>query len=83
MLSFINAFNLSLFILFTVLYSYQIFYAFVALFHKVRPTPPASRNHRYAVLIAARNESDLRLIPEALGERQLDVGRQRTLGKIV
>ena len=46
MLSFINAFNLSLFILFTVLYSYQIFYAFVALFHKVRPTPPASRNHR-------------------------------------
>ena len=59
MLSFINAFNLSLFILFTVLYSYQIFYAFVALFHKVRPTPPASRNHRYAVLIAARNESSV------------------------
>ena len=45
--------------MFTVLYSYQIFYAFVALFHKVRPTPPASRNHRYAVLIAARNESSV------------------------
>ena len=59
MLSFINAFNLSLFILFTVLYSYQIFYVLVALFHKVKPASPASRNHKYAVLIAARNESSV------------------------
>lgn len=59
MLSFINAFNLSLFILFTVLYSYQIFYVFVALFHKEKPSAPASRNHKYAVLIAARNESSV------------------------
>ena len=59
MLSFINAFNLSLFILFTVLYSYQIFYVVVALFHKEKPAAPASRNHKYAVLIAARNESSV------------------------
>ena len=59
MLSFINAFNLSLFILFTVLYSYQIFYACVALFHKVRPTPPASRTDGSAVVRDCSRHSPL------------------------
>ena len=56
MLSFINVFNLSLFVLFTLLYIYQIVYAGVALVHKPREYR-ARKLHRYAVIIAARNES--------------------------
>lgn len=57
MLSFITNFNLMLFILFTVLYSYQIVYVAVALFKKAKKPAAASKNHHFAVLIAARNES--------------------------
>ena len=57
MLSFISTFNTALFIAFTALYAYQIIYVAVALFHK-KPMPmTAKQNHRYAVVIAARNES--------------------------
>ncbi|NLK64111.1 MAG: glycosyltransferase family 2 protein [Tissierellia bacterium] len=56
MLSFISIFNLIIFIIFTSFYSYQIFYVFVALFKKSKNSD-ASKNHKYAVVIAARNES--------------------------
>ena len=56
MLSFISIFNLIIFIVFTGFYSYQIFYVFVALINKGRNLN-ASKNHKYAVVIAARNES--------------------------
>ncbi|MEA5002203.1 MAG: glycosyltransferase family 2 protein [Christensenella sp.] len=48
---------MALFVVFTALYAYQIIYVAVALFHK-KPMPmTAKQNHRYAVVIAARNES--------------------------
>ncbi|MDD4089858.1 MAG: glycosyltransferase family 2 protein [Tissierellia bacterium] len=56
MLSFISIFNLIIFIIFTGFYSYQIFYVFVALLNKSKNLD-ASKNHKYAVVIAARNES--------------------------
>ena len=57
MLSFISTFNMALFVVFTALYAYQIIYVAVALFHK-KPMPmTAKQNHRYAVVIAARNEN--------------------------
>ena len=56
MLSFISKFNLIIFILFTGFYSYQIVYVFVSLFKKSNALH-ASSNHKYAVVIAARNES--------------------------
>ena len=46
--------------LFTVLYSYQIGYAGVALLkRKAKKHPAPKRLHRYAVVIAARNESNV------------------------
>lgn len=60
MLSFINTFNLVIFVLFTVLYSYQIAYAGVALLkRKAHKQSAPKRLHRYAVVIAARNESNV------------------------
>ncbi len=56
MLSFISMFNLIIFILFTGFYFYQIVYVFVSLFKKEIELY-ASTNHKYAVVIAARNES--------------------------
>jgi len=56
LLSFISKFNLIIFILFTGFYSYQIVYVFVSLFKKSNALH-ASSNHKYAVVIAARNES--------------------------
>jgi len=56
LLSFISIFNLIIFIIFTGFYSYQIFYVFVALLSKSKNLD-ASKNHKYAVVIAARNES--------------------------
>lgn len=50
---------MALFILFTVLFSYQIVYVVVALFRKAKKVDPASKNHHFAVLIAARNESSV------------------------
>lgn len=56
LLSFISIFNIIIFVIFTGFYSYQIFYVFVALFKKSK-TLNATKNHKYAVVIAARNES--------------------------
>ena len=55
MLSFINSFNLVIFLLFTIFYFYQIVYTAVSLFAK-KKTFHAQKNHKYAVIIAARNE---------------------------
>ncbi len=54
--TFVDIFNLCVFVTFTVCYSYQLFYVLVTL---TRPAPrhKAAKNHRYAVLVAARNES--------------------------
>lgn len=49
-------FNIIIFILFTGFYFYQIVYVFVSLFKKSKELY-ASTNHKYAVVIAARNES--------------------------
>ncbi|NLJ58830.1 MAG: glycosyltransferase family 2 protein [Tissierellia bacterium] len=56
MLSFIKIFNLTIFLIFTGFYSYQIFYIFVTLFKKSKDFQ-AKKYHKYAVVIAARNES--------------------------
>ncbi len=56
MLSFISMFNIIIFILFTSFYFYQIVYVFVSLFKESKELK-ASKNHKYAVVIAARNES--------------------------
>lgn len=56
MLSFISIFNLIIFILFTGFYSYQFYYVLIGLFKKSK-VMVADKNHRYAVVIAARNES--------------------------
>ncbi|MBQ8003647.1 MAG: glycosyltransferase family 2 protein [Oscillospiraceae bacterium] len=55
MRSFLDSINLLLFIFFTVLYSYQLVYVFVSLLGKQKKFT-SDRNHKYAVLIAARNE---------------------------
>lgn len=54
-LSFIDIFNFCVFITFTCCYTYQLYYVFVVLTRKA-PVRKAERNHRYAVMIAARNE---------------------------
>jgi len=56
LLSFISIFNIVIFILFTGFYSYQFYYVLVGLFRKEKILE-AGRNHPYAVVIAARNES--------------------------
>ena len=58
MLSFISVFNLIIFILFTGFYFYQFFYIIVGMFRKSKVLT-AETNHRYAVVIAARNESNV------------------------
>jgi len=54
--SFISIFNLIIFILFTGFYFYQIIYIFISLFKESKEFT-ASKYHKYAVVIAARNES--------------------------
>lgn len=54
-LSFVDIFNGCVFITFTICYTYQLFYVFVSLTRRP-PKRVAKKNHRYAVLIAARNE---------------------------
>lgn len=56
--TFIEYFNFLMFLLFTLLYAYQIVYKFVALKGKYSKVDLASNGplHRYAVIIAARNE---------------------------
>ena len=55
-ISFVDIFNFSVFLAFTICYAYQLFYIFNVLTTKpVELT--AKKNHRYAVLISARNEA--------------------------
>ena len=56
MLSFINIFNLVILILFTGFYFYQFIYVLVGIFKKDKEFL-AAKDHKYAVVIAARNES--------------------------
>lgn len=55
-ISFIDIFNFCVFITFSICYTYQIFYVFISLSRKP-PVRTAKKNHRYAVMISARNES--------------------------
>lgn len=55
-LSFVDFFNMCVFVVFTCCYAYQIIYVFVSLAKKP-PELTAKKNHRYAVLISARNEN--------------------------
>ena len=54
-LTFVDIFNFCVFLAFLICYAYQIYYIFEVLTHKDEPLT-ASKNHRYAVLISARNE---------------------------
>ncbi len=54
-LSFIDIFNFCVFFTFTVCYTYQLYYVFVVLTRKA-PKAEAKEQHRFAVLVAARNE---------------------------
>lgn len=51
-----EVFNFALFVLFTLCFSYQIIYVLVSLTKKP-PKLTAKKNHRYAAIICARNES--------------------------
>ncbi len=55
-LSFVDIFNFCVFLTFTLCYAYQLYYVFVVLTRKA-PKLSASKNHKYAVMISARNES--------------------------
>ena len=55
-LSFVEIFNLAVFFVFMVFYIYQLYYALVVLV-KEPPEVVAKTDHRFACLIAARNES--------------------------
>ena len=55
-ISFVDIFNFCVFIVFSVCYLYQIIYVFVTL-TKQPPKYEAKKNHRYAVIVAARNEN--------------------------
>ena len=55
MYNFIIIFNIGMLLLFLLLYSYQIFYAFIGVFKKSKCFEE-SLKHRYAVIISARNE---------------------------
>ncbi|MDR2036052.1 MAG: glycosyltransferase [Coriobacteriales bacterium] len=52
----LEVFNLLIMVLFTLCFIYQIFFVFISLFKKP-PRRTAKANHRYAVLICARDES--------------------------
>ena len=56
--NFINDFNFFMFVLFALMYSYQIVYMFVALINKWRKDSGVqnAHAHKYAVIVAARNE---------------------------
>ncbi len=54
-LSFIDIFNFCVFITFTLCYTYQLYYVLVVLTRKP-PKHVATKNHKFAVMIAARNE---------------------------
>ncbi|MBQ7717797.1 MAG: glycosyltransferase family 2 protein [Clostridia bacterium] len=56
MLDFIWTFNRSVFVFFTVFYSFQILYTIISLIFSLKKPEPSDKLHRYAVMIAARNE---------------------------
>ena len=56
MQNFINWFNFIMFLFFVSAYLYQFVYIFVAFFKKMPALPKNPELHRFAVLIAARNE---------------------------
>ena len=57
-ISFVDVFNICVFITFTVCYAYQLFYILVGLVCKVKH-PKAKINHKYAAIISARNEREV------------------------
>ena len=54
--SFVDVFNFSVFLIFTICFAYQLYYVFNVLTTKPKELT-AKKNHRYAVLISARNEA--------------------------
>ena len=54
-ISFVDVFNFCVFITFSICYTYQLYYVLVVLTRKP-PERKASKNHRFAVMISARNE---------------------------
>lgn len=58
MLAFIDNLNLAIFIFFTFAYSYRTIYLLIGFFSKWkrRPSGAAAKFHKYAVIVAARNE---------------------------
>ena len=55
-LSFADIFNISVFLVFTLCYAYQLFYIAEVMFRRHRDKFTAKENHKFAVMIAARNE---------------------------
>ena len=53
--SFVDIFNFLVFIVFTVCYAYQLYYVLVVLTRKPKAIT-AKKNHKFAVMISARNE---------------------------
>lgn len=66
LLAFIKVMNFFLLILFTVIYFYRTIYIFVGLYSKRRQKKHSglAKMHKYAILIAARNEQEV--IPELI-----------------
>ena len=59
-MEFVNSINAILYVTLTVLYFYQFIYVVIALVgdkNKKKVIPEASKNHHFAFIIAARNES--------------------------
>ena len=57
-MSFVDVFNISVFVIFTCCYCYQLLYVPVVLLRK-KPELTAKKDHRYAVMISARNEREV------------------------
>lgn len=53
----LRAFNTCMFLICTLCYGYQLFYMLVSLIMRRHPIAEAKRQHKFAVLVAARNES--------------------------
>ena len=54
--SFVDIFNFCVFLAFTICYTYQLYYVFVVLTRKPKQLV-AKKNHKFAVVARARNES--------------------------
>ena len=55
-ISFVEIFNFCVFLTFTICYRYQLYYVFVVLTRKPKELT-AKKNHKFAAVISARNES--------------------------